>query len=347
MRRRSFVILLGGVFSWPFLARAQQKAMPVIGWLGSFSPPVNPGDLLRGPVHRGLTETGFVEGQNIKSEYRWADFHHDRLAALAADLVSRKVDLILTTGGASPAFAAKDATSTIPIVFADVGDPVGFGLVASLARPGGNLTGFSALVVELTPKRLELLCELVPQAAVIALLVNPSNEMVQQHIRITQEAARAKGIKLDVLKASTEAEIQDAFEQLQAGGLLIAADTFFVGRRAQLVALAQQHAVPAIYWDPRFVAAGGLISYGNDIDALHHQAGILRRKDFEGRQASRSAGPTTDDLQAIRQSQDRRGARPDDPAIDTRPRRRGHRMTAFQPTKGQRPVRGDGRNGAF
>jgi len=284
MQRRDFIALLGSVFSWPFLAHAQQKAMPVVGWLGFFSPPANPGDLW---VHQGLRELGFVEGQNIISEYRLADFHHERLPALAADLVSRKVDLILTTGGGGSALAAKNATSTIPIVFADVGDPVGFGLVASLARPGGNLTGFSALVLELTPKRLELLCELVPQAAAIALLVNPGSELTEQHIRITQEAAHAKDIKLAILEATTEAEIDTAFaslDQLQAGGLVVAANTFFVGRREQIVALAARHAVPAIYWDPRFVTTGGLISYGTDIEALHRQAGVYAGRILKGEQ---------------------------------------------------------------
>ena len=190
MHRRRFIALLGAAITAARTLRAQQKAMPVIGWLSSFSPPANFDDWLRGPIHRGLSEAGFVEGQNMMSEARWAEGHYDRLPALAVDLVSRKVDLIITSGGAPPALAAQNATSTIPIVFAGVGDPVGFGLVASLARPGGNLTGFSNLTLELTPKRLELLCELVPQATVIALLVNPDNEMTEKHIRITQEAAR-------------------------------------------------------------------------------------------------------------------------------------------------------------
>ena len=228
---------------------------------------------------------GFVEGQNMMWEYRRAEGHYDRLPALAADLVSRKVDVIVTNGGAPPALAAKNATSTIPIVFTEVGDPIGFGLVANLAQPGGNLTGFSNLTVELIPKRLELLYELVPQAAVIALLVDPDNEMAEKHIRTTQEAASAKGIKLAVLKASTEAEIDAAFaaiQQLQAGGLLVAADAFLFTRRAQLVALAAQHAVPAIYSNSVFVAAGGLISYGTNTDALFRQVGIYAGKILKG-----------------------------------------------------------------
>jgi putative ABC transport system substrate-binding protein len=167
--------VLAGAAAYPLSAGAQDKVMPVIGQLSGSSPPANPDDLLRHPVHQGLSEMGFVEGQNVSFEYRWADNHYDRLPALAADLVSRKVDLIVTTTGTLPARAAKNATSTIPIVFAHVGDPVEGGLVASLARPGGNVTGFSNITAELTPKRLDLLCELVPQATVIALLVNPDN----------------------------------------------------------------------------------------------------------------------------------------------------------------------------
>jgi putative tryptophan/tyrosine transport system substrate-binding protein len=285
MRRRYFITLLGGAATRPLVARAQQTPMPVIGQLAVSSPPADLGALLRGPVHRGMSEMGFVEGQNMMWEYRWAEGHYDRLPALAADLVSRKVELIITAGGTPPALAAKNATSTIPIVFTDAGDPVGFGLVASLARPGGNLTGFSNLSGELGPKRLELLCELVPQAAVIALLLDPGNEMHGKDTGTMQEAARAKGVKLAVLKASTEAEIDAAFaaiQQLQAGGLLVGADAFFSRRRAQFVALAAQHAVPAIYWDPVFVAAGGLISYGADSDALFRQAGVYAGKILKG-----------------------------------------------------------------
>jgi putative tryptophan/tyrosine transport system substrate-binding protein len=282
VQRRDFIALLGGVFNWSFAAHAQQKAMPVVGFLSIFSRPANPGDLLRGPIHQGMGEMGFVEGQNMVWEYHWAHFHHDLLPALAADLVTRKVDVIVTAAGLPPALAAKNATSTIPIVFTDVGDPVGFGLVASLARPGGNLTGFSNLTVELMPKRIELLCELIPQAAVIALLVNPDNEVADQVIRTTQEAAHAKGIQLTVLKATTEAEINAAFDQLKVGGLLVASDPFFGARITQVVALAARHAVPAMYWRSGWVAAGGLISYGADIDALYREAGIYAGRILKG-----------------------------------------------------------------
>jgi len=279
------LLLVGATITTSRTLRAQQKPLPVIGWLQPFSPPANLGDLVRGPIHQGLSDTGFVEGQNMVSEYRWAEGHYDRLPALAADLVSRKVDLIITSGGAPPALAAKNATSTIPIVFIAVADPVGAGLVPSLARPGGNLTGFSNLTIELTPKRLELLCELVPRATVIALLVNPDNKMTEPYIRAMQEAARVKGIQLPILRAVNEAEIDTAFAslgQLQAGGLVVAADAFFVSRREQLVALASRYAVPATYEGRMFTAVGGLISYGIDNVAVTRQAGVYAGRILKG-----------------------------------------------------------------
>jgi len=282
MRRRDFVILLAGAMGGRSSAvRAQQKAMPVIGWLVVFWAPANL-DAIRGPFYQGLSETGFVEGQNIVSEYRWAEGHYDRLPALAADLVSRKVDLIITIGGAPPALAAKNATSTIPIVFTAVGDPIGFGLVASLARPGGNLTGFSTLYVELTPKRLELLSEVIPQARVIALLVNPDNRGAESVIGVMQEAARAKRVELEILKASTDGEIEAAFAQLHPDGLVVGPDPFFASRPEQLAALALRHSVPTIYQYREFAAAGGLISYGVDTAVLYRQAGIYVGKILNG-----------------------------------------------------------------
>jgi putative ABC transport system substrate-binding protein len=252
--------------------------MPVVGWLQVFSPPANLGDLHRGPIHQGLSETGFVDGQNMMPEFRWAEWHYDRLPALAADLVARKVDVIIANNGTPPALAAKSATSKIPIVFVNVGDPVGIGLVASLARPGGNVTGFTNIAAELTPKRLELLTELVPQAKVIALLVNPNNPVTEVVVKNTQEAARTKGIQLPVLKAGTESEIDTAFVslgELQTGGLVVDPDAFFsFDQRAQIQALVARYAVPAIYTYRQAVAAGGLISYGIDDDAIRRQAGI-------------------------------------------------------------------------
>jgi putative ABC transport system substrate-binding protein len=284
MRRRELLLMATAVMAAPRSLRAQQKAMPVIGFLSVFSPPTNPSEVGRGPVPQGLKETGFVEGQNMSIERRWAEGYYDRLPALAADLVGRKVDLIVTFGGTPPVLAAKIATSTIPIVFTGLGNPVGTGLVASLAKPGGNITGFSNFTGELTPKRLELLCELVPQATVIALLVNPDNAG-EQYIRFMQQAARAKGVQLPALKARTEEEIDTAFAslgQLPAGGLVVGADAFFISRREQLVALASRYAVPATYEQRGFAAAGGLMSYGIDNAAIARQAGIYAGRILKG-----------------------------------------------------------------
>jgi putative tryptophan/tyrosine transport system substrate-binding protein len=285
MRRRDFFALLGSVgVAWPLGAYAQQKAMPVVGSLSAFSPPPNLGDLGRGPVHQGLSEMGFVEGENMMWEYRWADYHYDRLPALAADLVSRKVDVIIASGSAFPARAAKNATSTIPIVFAALGDPVATGLVASLARPGGNLTGFVNITGEMQPKRLEIICELVPQATVIALLVNPDN-ISEPYLRLMQEAARSKGIQLPVLNARTEDEIDRAFAslgQLQAGGLMVSPDPFLGSQVKQLVALESRYAIPIISELRAFPAAGGLISYGVDFPALYRQVGIYAGRILKG-----------------------------------------------------------------
>lgn len=217
-------------------------------------------------------------------EYRWAEGHYDRLPALAADLVSRKVDLIMASSPPS-ALAAKSATSTIPIVFRGGSDPVGDGLVASLARPGGNLTGVILLADELTPKRLELLSELVPQARVIALLVNPNNTNPERNIRHGQDAARAREVQFPILKATTDSEIDAAFAslvQLHAGALVVAADPFLSSRREQLVALASRHAVPAIYAWREFAASGGLISYGSSLTAAHRLLGIYAGKILKG-----------------------------------------------------------------
>jgi putative ABC transport system substrate-binding protein len=284
MRRRDLLALLGGlVIAWPGAGRAQQKAMPLVGVLSSFSRGQNP--LVSGPLAQGLGETGYVYGQNVAIEYRWAESNYDRLPALAADLVSRKVDVIVTIGGTPPALAVKSATSTIPIVFTSVSDPVGVGLVASLARPGGNLTGFSNIAAQLTPKLLELVSEAVPQAGVIALLVNPNNPTAEPVIRDVREAARAKGLKLGVLKAGTGGEIDAAFAslaELQAGALVVDADSFLSSRRGQLVALASRHAVPAIYAHRAFVAGGGLISYGIDDAAVLRQAGTYAGRILKG-----------------------------------------------------------------
>jgi putative ABC transport system substrate-binding protein len=256
------------------LAGAQQKAMPVIGFLHSGS--ADPAALAVAAFRRGLSETGYVEGQNVAIEYRWAEGRYDRLPAMATDFVDRKVDLIVAGGGYPSALAAKNATTTIPIVFTSVGNPVGVGLVTGLARPGGNLTGFSVFAGDLMPKRLELLSELVPEAKLIALLVNPNNPAIEPVIGDAGDAWRAKGRQLRVLKAGTEGEIDAVFASLvemHAGGLVAAAEPFFYSRREQLVALAARYAVPAIYELREYAVAGGLISYGPSLTAIYRQVG--------------------------------------------------------------------------
>jgi putative ABC transport system substrate-binding protein len=229
MNRRELMLLLAGAMTAARVVRAQQKTMPVIGFLGLALP--GPFAPFVAAFRQGLSETGYVEGQNVAIEYRWAEGRYDRLPELAADLVDRKVDLIAASGGAASASAAKGATSTIPIVFIGVRDPVERGLVASFARPGGNLTGFTNVAGELMPKRLELLSELVPQAGVIALLVNPNSPFNEPMIPEVKEAARAKGVQLQILKAGTEGEIEATFAtlvQLHGGALLVGSDSFFL-----------------------------------------------------------------------------------------------------------------------
>ena len=285
MQRRTFIggsaaILAGLSPSCGALAEQPAK-LPVVGYLIPTAPLMAS---VATAFRQGLSDAGYFDGQNVSIENRWADGDYDRLPALAADLVGRKVDVIAAVGGIS-ALAAKNATSTIPIVFMGSGDPVGEGLVISLARPGGNLTGFSNLFVELHPKRLELLSELIPQARVIALLVNPNGPSAERIIRDTKEAARAKELQLAVLKAGTEGEIDAAFAslaELHAGGVVVAGDAFFANRRDQLVSLASRHAVPAIYMWSDFTAAGGLISYGIDNIDVWRQAGTYAGRILKG-----------------------------------------------------------------
>jgi ABC-type uncharacterized transport system substrate-binding protein len=281
-RRKLMLMLSGAIVAGPFAARAQQKAMPVIGFLANGSPASNAP--FATAFRQGLSETGYVEGQTVAIEYRWADGHYDRLPALAADLVNRKVDVIAAAGN-SGINAAKRATSTIPIVFYGGGDLIAAGLVASLARPGGNLTGISFMSTELNLKRFGLLSDLVPRARVIALLVNPSSTVAERTIRDVQEEARMRGVHLHILKASTEGEIDAAFAtlvEIHAGALVAGSDPFFNSRREQLLALTARHAVPTIWEWRDFVLAGGLISYGVSLTATSRQFGIYVGRILKG-----------------------------------------------------------------
>jgi ABC-type uncharacterized transport system substrate-binding protein len=275
MRRRAFITLLGGAAAaWPLAARAQQP-MPVIGFLNSLGPNDRPN--LPAAFRRGLGETGFVDGRNVAIEYRFAENQHDRLPALAADLVSRKVNVIAATGGGASVLAAMAATKTIPIVFTTAGDPVQEGYVTSLNRPGGNVTGVSWFHGLLAGKALGLLHELVSNAAVVALLVNPKLPESARTRSDAQEAARALGRQLLILDASTASEIDAAFAAMRerrAGALLIGADPFFSSRLQQIVALAARDAIPAMYVNREFVEEGGLTSYGNDTADSYRRAGV-------------------------------------------------------------------------
>ena len=298
--------------------------MPVVGFLSSESPD-GYADRVRA-FRQGLSETGYVEGRNVAIEYRWAEGHYDRLPAMAADLVRRQVAVIVANTPAAP--AAKAATTTIPDRLFG-GDPVAAGLVASLNRPGGNLTGVTTLNVELGPKRLELLHELVPTATVIALLVNPTNPNAETLSRDLQAAARTLGLQLHVLHASTERDFDTAFAtlaQLRAGALVIGPDAFFNSRSEQLAALAVRHAVPAIFQYREFAAAGGLMSYGGSITDAYRLVGVYTGRILKGEKAGRPAGPAGHESRADHQPQDRQGARPHRPDHAARPRRRGDRM---------------------
>ena len=284
MQRREFISLLGGTVAWPYTARAQQPAMPVVGYLGAETPELFA--IRLAAFRQGLSEMGYEEGRNVIVEYRWANGQNDRLPALAADLVNRKVAVIAVPGSGFAALAAKDATKTIPIVFEIGLDPVTSGLVRSLARPEGNVTGITSLNLDVAPKGLELLLELIPQAKSFAALINPANPVTSGIITKGLEGpSRALGIQLHLLNASTEPEIEAAFAklgQLQVGGLIIAADTFFNSRPQQLAALTLKHAVPAVHTVREFAASGGLVSYGGNIRDTHRQAGIYTARILKG-----------------------------------------------------------------
>jgi putative ABC transport system substrate-binding protein len=285
LRRRDFIRLLGGAAAWTAAARAQQPTMPVIGFLGSASPQLY-ADRTRA-FHQGLSETGFVEGRNVAIEYRWAEGQYDRLPALAVDLTHRQVTLIVSFGGIPAARAAKSATTTVPIVFVTGTDPVAFGLVASLNRPGGNLTGVTSLGDEIAPKRLEFLHELLPAATTMALLVNPTNPNAETQSRDLQAAARTLGVRLHVLHARTEHDFDAAFAaatHLRAAALVIGPDTFFAGpsRAEQHATFAARYAVPTISFTRNFTAAGGLMSYGGNLTDSYRIAGTYAGRILKG-----------------------------------------------------------------
>jgi ABC-type uncharacterized transport system substrate-binding protein len=282
MRRREFILLLGSTAAWPLSARAQPPVIPVVGFLGSESADTFASRLRA--FREGLSETGYIEGRNMAIEYRWAEGQYDRLPEMASDLVRHQVSVIAANGPPA-ALAAKAATSTLPIVFSGGIDPVKLGLVAALNRPGGNVTGVSQFSTALEGKRLELLHELVPNAAVIAMLVNPTFPGTDSITNDMQIAARALGLKLNVLTASSEHDFDTAIAsivQLRAGALVVGSDPFFISRRDQLVTLVAHHAVPAIYQFREFAAAGGLMSYGSNLADAYRQVGIYVGRIFKG-----------------------------------------------------------------
>ena len=284
LKRREFITLLGGAAAWPLVAHAQQSAMPVIGFLNPTSPDAN-AERLRA-FRQGLKDTGYVERENVAIEYRWAENQVDRLPELTAELVRRQVAVIVTTGGPVAVLAAKAATATIPIVFIVAEDPVRFGLVASLARPGGNATGINILTVELVAKRLELLRELVPGAARIAVLVNPTNAaMAETTVRDAKAVARALGLQIQLLNVSTIREIDAVFSTFaheRPDALFIAGDPFLNSRRVQLAQLAAFHRLPATYALRDYAEAGGLMSYGPSITDAWRQIGIYTGRILKG-----------------------------------------------------------------
>ena len=284
MKRRNFIGLAGAVAAWPFAARAQRPSSPVVGFLGTTSPE-GYATFVDG-FQLGLKEAGFVDGNNVATIYRWAEGHYDRLPGLAADLVSRNVSVIVATGGLPSSLAAKQATESIPIVFTLGSDPVKFGLVSSLNRPNGNITGVTLFAYLLDAKRVELMHELVPGASVVALLVNPNNPAQAEAQYVEVEAAVRKfGQQLVILKAGRDTEIDSAIAGLaerKVGALLVSADPLFLSRRDQLVALITRHAIPSIYEWRQFAEAGGLMSYGVDLVDAYRQAGVYVGKILGG-----------------------------------------------------------------
>ncbi len=286
MQRREFITLLGGAAAaWPVLAKAQPPAMPVIGFLGSES--LDLWASCMRAFQQGLSETGYIDGRSVAIEYRWAEGHNDRLPALAADLVRRRVTVIAALGSTPAALAAKAATSTIPVIFWIGGDPIELGLVASLNRPEGNLTGLTTWNQKLTAKRVELLHEVIPGTSSMALLINPTSpNLTKTEIEDAQAAARSLGMELHVLNASTERDFDVVFAnliQLRAGGLVIGTDAFFSSRLEQLSAMAIRHAIPTVYQFREFAAAGGLMGYGGGIMDAFRGAGVYTGHILKGK----------------------------------------------------------------
>ena len=329
MRRREFITLVGGAAAtWPLAARAQQAAMPVIGYLGSETP--EKFGIRVTAFQQGLSAMGFDDGRNVKIEYRWANGQNDRLPALAADLVRRQVAVIATPGGSASAIAAKAATNTIPIVFETGVDPVAAGLVKSLSRPEGNVTGITSLNVYVAPKRVELMHELLPKAKGFAVLVNPANPTtLEMGVKGSEGPARALALQLHFLNATTEREIESAFEklsQLEVGGLIVAADIFFNSRTQQFAALTLKHGVPASPFGARVRRGRRLGELRWQYQGLAQASRCLHWPHPQGREARQLAGPAGNQDRADHQSQDRQGTGHQHPKHTHRTCRRGHRI---------------------
>jgi putative tryptophan/tyrosine transport system substrate-binding protein len=280
--RREFITLIGGTAAaWPLAARAQQPAMPVIGWLFSGAPQAN----FVAAFQEGLRQAGYVEGRNVAIEYRWAEGHYDRLPDLAAELVRRHVAVIVASGGSGPAQEAKAKTTTIPIVFLSGDDPIEAGLVASLSRPGGNVTGISWIASALEAKRIGLLRDLVPNNDLVGVLVNPDFPGAKAQLRDAQAAARERGIRVEVLNASSERDFDTVFATLvrqRAGTLLVSPNPMFLSRQEQIIALAARHAIPTIYYAREYAVAGGLMSYGTNVVDAYRQSGTYTGRILKG-----------------------------------------------------------------
>ena len=333
MKRRAFIAALGGTAAWPVMARAQQPAMPVIGFLSAASSEGYT-ERLRA-FQLGLKETGYVDGENIAIEYRWAENQMDRLAELTAEFVRRQVAVIATAGGPASAFAAKAATTIIPIVFVAPEDPVRLGLVTSLARPGGNLTGVNLFIGEVAAKRLGLLRELVPGAARVAVLVNPVNAAITETtLKDVEPAARAMGLQVHFLNASTSREIDLAFAAIageRADALFVASDPFFVTRRVQLANLASHYSIPATYAAREIAEAGGLMTYGTSLTEALHQIGVIAGRILKGAAPADIPVVQSTKFELVINAQTARMLSLEIPTITARRRRPGDRVKPKHP----------------